>query len=487
MRRGGIDVAGLPVTVMGLGLFGGGATVARHLARRGARVTVTDQRNAAELAPALRAIADLDLRLVLGEHRTEDFTRAGLVVANPAVSPRSPYLAAAREAGVPITSETALFLESCDARVIAVTGTQGKSSTCNTLHQLLLRAGLRAHLGGNIGRSLLEEAELMQRDDLVVLEISSYQLEMLPAALGRDGERPRVDAVSCVNVLADHLERHGTLEAYAAAKERIVELVRDTGGCAVLPADDPWTRRWSVRGARRVDAWLATPATSGLHVQGGAFRMDDEELGRVEELRLPGAFQRANTLLSLGLARLAGASAAALREAVPELRALPHRLESLGLVDGHRVVDNGVSTTPDSTISAVRSMNPGFTLLMGGMPKALPLDELVDVCRGRVRRIVVFGAAGERFAAPFRAAGIETNVVPDVRAAVEIAFATMLAGEELLFSPACASFDAYLNFRERALDFRSALPRGDVAPQAHPTAFSATTRSLDGVAGRGYS
>lgn len=487
MRSGGIDVAGLPVTVMGLGLFGGGATVARHLARRGARVTVTDQRNAQELAPALREIADLDLRLVLGEHRTEDFTRTGLVVANPAVSPRSPYLTAAREAGVPITSETALFLESCDARVIAVTGTQGKSSTCNTLHQLLVRAGLRAHLGGNIGRSLLEEAEVMQRDDLVVLEVSSYQLEMLPPALGRDGERPRVDAVSCVNVLADHLERHGTLEAYAAAKERIVELVRDSGGCAVLPADDPWTRRWNVRGARRVDAWLTTPATSGLHRRDGAFHLDDEELGHVDELQLPGAFQRANTLISLGLARLAGASPQALRAAVPELRALPHRLESLGLFEGHRVVDNGVSTTPDSTISAVRSMNPGFTVLMGGKPKSLPLDELVETCRGRARRIIVFGAAGEAFAAPFREAGIDTSVAPDVRGAVELAFATMLAGEELLFSPACASFDAYLNFRERALDFRAALPRDAENAQAPRPGFSASARSLDGVAGRGYS
>ena len=158
--------------------------VARHLARHGARVTVTDQRSEGELAPALEALLGVELRFVLGEHRMEDFTRAGLVVANPAVSPASPFLAAARAAGVPITSETALFLEACPARIAAVTGTQGKSSTCNSLHQILRFAGLPVHLGGNIGRSLLEEAELMTEQDIVVLELSSYQLEVLPPQFG---------------------------------------------------------------------------------------------------------------------------------------------------------------------------------------------------------------------------------------------------------------------------------------------------------------
>jgi UDP-N-acetylmuramoylalanine--D-glutamate ligase len=145
---------------------------------------------------------------------------------------------------------------------------------------------------------------------------------------------------------------------------------------------------------------------------------------------------------------------------VPELRGLPHRLEDLGLFEGHRVIDNGVSTTPDSTLSAVLSMRPGFTLLAGGKAKRLPLDELVSGCKGRVRRVILFGSAAESFAPAFRAAGLATWQAPTVREAVQLAFEKMLAGEELLFSPACASFDAYLNFRERALDFRGALPPG---------------------------
>jgi UDP-N-acetylmuramoylalanine--D-glutamate ligase len=263
MRPTAIDYAGLPVTVMGLGLFGGGSTVARHLARRGARVTVTDQRSASELAAALSQLDGLGLRFVLGEHRTEDFTRAGLVVANPAVAPHSPYLRAARAAGVPITSETALFLEACPARIAAVTGTQGKSSTCHTLHQLLSSAGLAAHLGGNIGHSLLEEAETMRPEEIVVLEISSYQLEVLPPTLGTPGSPPAVEAVCAVNVLADHLERHGSLAAYAAAKRRILELVRASGGTAILPAEDPWIGTWRDADVRRIEAWFHAPASAG--------------------------------------------------------------------------------------------------------------------------------------------------------------------------------------------------------------------------------
>lgn len=466
MRAAPIDYSGLPVTVMGLGLFGGGATVARHLARRGARVTITDQRSAAELAPALSELGDLDVRFVLGEHRQEDFTRTRLVVANPAVPPQSPYLVAARAAGVPITSETALFLEVCPARIAAITGTQGKSSTCHTLHQLLVATGATAHLGGNIGRSLLEEAETMRAGEIVVLELSSYQLDALPHDFAAQAEPPAVETVCVVNVLADHIERHGSIEAYAGAKRRILELVRASGGTAVLPAEDAWTGGWRDAGLRRVDAWFKTASQRGLNFHAGRFRADEVELGRVDELRIPGTFQRENTLLALGMAQLLGARADALGAAIARLRGLPHRLEDLGFFDGHRVIDNGVSTTPDSTLSAVLSMRPGFTLLAGGKAKNLPLDELVETCRGRVRRVVLFGSAGAAFAPAFTTAGIAAHTAPTVAAAVELAFEHMLAGEELLFSPACASFDAYLNFRERALDFRRALP----AAPAHETA-----------------
>jgi UDP-N-acetylmuramoylalanine--D-glutamate ligase len=360
----GSDWSGARVTVMGLGLFGGGAAVARALARRGARVTVTDRRGERELAPALAEIADLGLELALGGHRARDFTRADLVVANPAVPPGAPELAAARAAGVPVSSEAALFLASCPSRLVLVTGTQGKSSVCNALAQLFGACGTTAHLGGNVGRPLLDRVEELAPEDVVVLELSSYQLEALPPAASWRGRAPRVEAVCVTNVLADHLERHGSVAAYREAKRRVLELLPGSGGVAVLPAGDPElaTPAWRPAGARRVEVHAA-PCGRGLDVAGGVFRLDGEALGHARDVRLPGAFQRANVLLALGLARLAGADPGRLARAVAGVVGLPHRLEDLGCFAGHRVWDNGVSTTPDSTEGVLESLRPGFALL----------------------------------------------------------------------------------------------------------------------------
>lgn len=459
---------GRRVTVQGLGLFGGGVATARFLARRGARVTVTDTRTAAELARSIDELDGVDVRYVLGEHRAEDFTDADLVVANPAVPPSNVWLARARAAGVPITSEIALFLELCPARIAAVTGTQGKSSTCNTLHQLLVADGASAHLGGNIGRSLIESAESMRTEDVVVLEMSSYQLESLPPVLGRGGVVPRVEAVCVTNVLADHLDRHGTIDEYAAAKRRILGLAAANGGTAILSAEDPRLSAWSEPNLRRVDVRVRTSSDRGLNLREGLFRLDREPLGRVDDLRLPGTFQRENTLLALGLARAMGADPRRLAEAIPALKALPYRMQDLGVVAGRRVWDNGVSTTPDSTLAVFESLAPGFTLLLGGKHKDLPLDELVREARGRVRRAVSFGKAADLLADALRAGGVESHAVRTVSEAVDVAFERMEEGAELLFSPACASYDQYLNFQERAQDFRQCVERYRAATPEAP-------------------
>jgi UDP-N-acetylmuramoylalanine--D-glutamate ligase len=456
-----LDLDGRRVTVQGLGLFGGGVGVTRFLARHGARVTITDTRSAEDLAPAIAALEGIPVRFVLGEHRREDFEGADLVVANPAVAPTNVWLTIARAASVPITSEIELFLRACPARIAAVTGTQGKSSTCNTLLQLLVADGQRAHLGGNIGGSLLDAAESMRADDAVVLELSSYQLETLPSVIGGPGEHPRVEVVCVTNVLADHLDRHGTLEDYAAAKRRILALASAVQGAAVLSAEDARLASWTEPNLRRIDAFPTRPPDRGLNVSDGHFRAERERLGRVADLRLPGAFQRENTLLALGIARELGAAPERLARAISDLAGLPHRLQDLGVVAGHRVWDNGVSTTPDSTASALVALaarGEPVTLLAGGQAKALPLEALARTAAQRARRAITFGASGAELARAFRAAGLEVLECADLEQAVERAFAHMEAGEALLFSPACASFDRHLNFQDRARAFRAALP-----------------------------
>lgn len=450
-------LAGRSVLVMGLGAFGGGAGAARYLAERGARVRATDQRGAHELGPALEQLAGLPIEFTLGEHRRADFERTELVIANPAVSPTDPLLALARASGARISSEIELFLEACPARVAAITGTQGKSSTTSMCAQLLKLCGHEAHLGGNIGGSLLASLPAMRAEHAVALELSSYQLEALaqPEQLAA-----RVEAVCIVNVLPDHLERHGSLAAYAAAKRRILDLLAP-GGTAVLPAVDAHASAWEPPRGRTLRCWPAQPPeharAHALWIERGRFRGASEDFGAVADLRLPGAFQRANALAALGLARALGCAPESLARALPELRGLPYRLEDLGLHAGHRVIDNGVSTTPDSTLSALQALTEPCALLCGGKAKDLPLDELVQLARERVRIALCFGEAGPLFARHFAAAGVEAHACSDVRGAVALAFERMRAGETLLFSPAAASFDAYRNFEQRARDFRAAL------------------------------
>ncbi|MEM7306340.1 MAG: UDP-N-acetylmuramoyl-L-alanine--D-glutamate ligase [Planctomycetota bacterium] len=445
--------------VFGLGRFGGGAGAARHLAREGWDVLATDLRTAAELEPTLAALADVPVRYALGGHRPEDFERADLVVANPAVRPDSDLLARARRGGARITTEVELFLDRAPGPLLAVTGTQGKSSTVRMAADLLRAAGVPARAGGNLGGSLLDELDELGDDEVVVLELSSYQLEHMGSPT------PRMAAVAVTNVGADHLERHGTTAAYRAAKRRLLDLV-GKGGTAFLPGDDAALADWRPAGGTRVDVWPERPGGPGLFVDEGLFRWDEEPLGRAADLPLAGAFQRVNALFALGLARTAGAAATRLAAAVPSARGLEHRLEDLGVRGGRRVVDNAVSTTPDSTISALRELRAGCTLLCGGQAKrGLALAPLADACRERGARAVVFGASAPELAAAFRAAGVPTAVVAGVDEAVGEAWREGDHDGDVLFSPACASFDAYPNFRARARAFRMALPPPGPAPK----------------------
>ena len=449
----GRPLAGRSVTVMGLGLLGGGVELTRALARAGSRVTVTDLGDEQQLAESLAALAGLDVRRRLGGHVREDFAAAEVVVASPAVAPSSEWLRVAREAGAELTSETELFLEACPARVALITGTQGKSTTAHIAASLLAACGTRTHLGGNIGRSLLNELAAMAPGDAVVLELSSYQLEALPAELAHLARN--VAAAAVTNVLADHLERHGSLEAYEAAKRRVLALA-PAGARLVLPADDERVRAWETP-AERTD-WFGAAPEATLRVGGERFRRGDEVLGRTADLALPGAFQRANALCALGVARALGAPPAGLAAALAGVRGLPHRLQPLGRRAGHRVWDNGVSTTPDSTVSALAALEGPLVLLCGGRAKDLPFEQLARAGAERASRVVTFGQSGAELQRAFAAAGADAVFVEALEGAVREAFAGMSAEDALLFSPACASFDAYRNFADRAAAFRAALP-----------------------------
>lgn len=470
------DDGGRPhAVVMGLGLFGGGAAAARYLFARGFRVTVTDLRDRGDLAPAIDELSDLEIEWVLGRHRVEDFERARCVVANPAVRRDHPLLDCARAHGARIRSEVGLFLEQVPGPVLGVSGTQGKSSTVHLCAGILAAAGQPARPLGNIGRPGLAELDALTPDEVVVIELSSYQLESLPEELAQSARPRPLAAAAITNVLADHLERHGSLEAYRAAKGRLLELVAPGGEAWLGPGAHELSAPPDV--VRR----LVPAKAPGLRVEGGAFRLGGQVLAPLEALHLPGKFQRDNALLALALAKGAGAATQRLGDALATVQGLPHRFEPLGTVEGRSVWDNGVSTTPDSTIAALAALPRGTVLLCGGRPKALATEGLFEAAAKRCARVVVFGEAAQTWPAGFAAAGCPAEAEPDLTRATRLALARTPEGAALLFSPAAASFDAFANFAARARAFRGAL--GRISPPAAPAAPGAPASGSAGAKG----
>lgn len=458
-------LAGTRALVMGLGRFGGGLGVTRYLLSQGAAVTVTDLALEGTLAASLASLTDAETRAVqwrLGQHVDADFDAAELVVVNPAVPPTSPYLARARANGARITSEVELFLAAAEAHLVLVTGTQGKSSTAHFSAGLLASDGRRVRLAGNIGRSLLAELDSLGPHDEVVIELSSYQLDALPPdtrALAK------AEVAVITNLLSDHLARHGDLASYHAAKLRIAELVRP-GGLVLLAASIPETpalaARLAERGLRCATFSCDEPATFAL--ADGAFTGPSGRLADIASLALSADWQRPNALAALAVAAERGISVNVLDSAIQELTGLEHRSQELGRFGpaATRVIDNGVSTTPDSTQAALESAGSApVVLLIGGRSKGLPLDELVAASTGRLAHVVAFGEAAPEFAGAFEAAGFRAHQVPSVEAAVALGLQLAAPGETVLFSPAGSSFDAYSNFKQRAEAFLAALGPGN--------------------------
>ncbi|MGH7151316.1 MAG: UDP-N-acetylmuramoyl-L-alanine--D-glutamate ligase [Planctomycetota bacterium] len=446
------DLRGRRGVVMGLGLFGGGAAAARYLLRRGARVLVTDLRSPGELRESIASLEGWDVEYRVGGHRIEDFRGADLVVANPAVPLDSPYLAAARESAGIVTTECELAAWERPRSVVAVTGTNGKSTTTSLLGAILRTAGLAVWVGGNLGRSLLDDLEEVGPEHRIVLEVSSYQLESLAAPPGW----PRTAVVT--NLTPDHLDRHGSFEAYAEAKARVL-LQQGPGDALVLPASDPILSGWAGRARGRVLSFGPRAGEPGVAVEGERllWRAGGREclLLPAGAVPLPGRFNLLNAAAAAAAALDLGVEPPAVAEGIRGFRGLDHRLQFLGVRRGIRIYDNAVSTVPESTISALRSVEPPLLLIAGGRSKNLPLGELAREAASRARAIFLYGAAAEELAREIVAAGgAPPRLAGTLEEALGHAFAQASAGDALLYSPAFASFDQYRNFAERAAEFR---------------------------------
>ena len=415
---------------MGLGHFGGGVAAARWLAEQGALVTVTDLADETVLADSVSALADVPIhRFRLGSHCVDDFRRADLIVVNPAVKPQDGLLRIAQEARVRLTSEIELFLERCPARIVGVTGSNGKSTTAAMTAAILQAEQRTTWLGGNIGNSLLDKLGQITSRDSVVLELSSFQLQHV-------SDQTRMPEIAVVtNCSPNHLHWHGSFERYQAAKQRILT-GQNVHDMAVLNTADEQLGSWThlIRG-RRVPL------------------IDRNE---IPPLSVPGEHNRLNAICAATAAVACGCGLEAVRRGLAEFSPLVHRLEPVGLIAGRRLFNDSSATTPESTIAAIDALGPKLWLLAGGSDKGIDFNPLAGAIAG--------GTCGAAFYGSVRKLLYEKVVAqtPDFSCTMTQTMSDGLLwcwqrsqpGEVILLSPACASHDQFRNFKQRGEIFK---------------------------------
>ena len=449
------------VTVMGLGLHSGGVETVKYFVRRGARVLVTDTRSEATLAESVAQVKGPRVTLRLGGHDVRDFVGSDLVVSNPAVPPNNPFLRAARRRGIPVEAEMNLVFKACRAPIVGITGTNGKSTTTALIAHLLDASGLRVRLGGNIGLSLLNDADRFSPRDVAVLEISSFQLEYLHP----EGLSPHVAVV--MNMQPNHLDRHRTMAAYAAAKRHLVEhqSARDV---AVLNADDARVRRMAKATRARVLYFsVEKPVEQGVWLEGGsAWFVVGRRKGIIrglDRMQIIGLHNRQNACAAIAAALAVGARPEAIARALPTFKALPHRLETVARRGGVTFVNDSIATNPDSVRVALDGCGGAdipvchhVILIAGGRPKDIPYGPMLPGIAAKVKLLLLIGEAAEEIEAAVRGfKGRKPEIIhaKTLDRAMKIAKKRAGPGDTVLLSPACASFDQFRSFEERGERF----------------------------------
>ena len=439
-----------------LGAARQGIALARWLSRHGSNVTLSDSRTADQLAAARASLADTNVQWAVGGHPLELLNNVDVLCLSGGVPLTLPIVQEAIKRGIPLSNDTQVFMEVVPCKTIGITGSAGKTTTTTLVGEMAKLSSQRSvFVGGNIGDPLINYVDDMTMDDLAILEISSFQLEQMTIS-------PNISAI--LNITPNHLDRHGTMEAYTNAKARILDF-QSSKDIAVLGHDDPGA--WNLR--NKVKGKLLTfslhdldEGFDGAYLHDGLLNLRDGNaylpLLLREKIQLPGNHNVANVLAAFSIGHAAGFRLDDMLEAVEEFRGVPHRLELIRELRGVRWYNGSIATAPERSMADIHSFTEPIVLMLGGRDKDLPWDGIAKLIHERVDHVVLFGEAAELIQNAISAVGGERPV--DVRRAktlqeaVALAAEAATAGDIVLFSPGGTSYDEFKDFAERGERFR---------------------------------
>lgn len=453
----------MKVTVMGLGLHGGGLAVAKFLAKRGAVVTVTDLKNAKQLEKSLAQLKGYKIKYVLGKHELADFIKADMVIKNPGVHGKNKFLEAAQKHKVKIETDLSLFFQLCpSAKTIGITGTKGKSTTTSLVYQIIKAYQKDAILGGNIRISPLDYLKKVKSETPVVLELSSWQLEGLKDI----NVSPHYALVT--NVLRDHLNTYSGMNAYAAAKALIFKS-QEPADFAVLNKDNEYTQAM----AKNIKAQLFWYSLKKLHArENGAYLDKDwfifkkgnktEKIINLKDVQLKGTHNYANILAAITLSKIFGVPTRVIKKTIADFKGIEGRMQLIREYQKIKYYNDTTATTPDAVMAALNSFDKKVVLLAGGTDKKLEFKELAEVIKNKVRALILFeGTATDKLVKELHKINFNENMVfvDSMKEAFNQAKYILQPDDIFILSPGAASFGLFINEFDRGDQFNEAVKK----------------------------
>lgn len=439
------------VLILGAGISGLGA--AHVLLRHGAEVLISDLKDTIKDKKEKAALEEQGAQFCFGPQTTALLDGVDTVVVSPVIPRENGVVSAALERNIPVISEVELAYQVTKAQILAITGTNGKTTTTTLLGSMLSHSGKPFALAGNLGISLSREAELLPDTGWIAAEVSSFQLEFIKTF------QPKAAVI--LNITPDHLERHHTMEAYVAAKARIFENMDETD-CVLLNAEDPYTQKLREMAESHTHVCLLSTeheVEEGAYLEGDwlVIRRQGEtiRLCRTEELQLKGKQNYQDVLAAAFLAHEGGVPTDIIISSMKTFTALPNRIEFVRKLDEVSYYNDSKATNTDAAIKGMEAFEKPVLLIAGGYDKGTPLEDFMEEVKQHTKELILLGAAAKRFESAAKSAGVSSiHLVKDMKEAVLLGRELAIPGDVVILSPACSSFDMYHNMEERGMDFK---------------------------------